>query len=124
MTVTGLSVTANTELQVWDSSPQTRSYNSTSGSYNPPGGGYGFVKIEGNSIAPAPIASGGCPTGTTVKGQPIGGLNCPCNYPVGWGAPNVSQINPGLKNGYPSCKAPLQCSSTNGGGYGTSSCQR
>jgi hypothetical protein len=130
-----LSFPANTQLQVWDSSPQTWSYNAQSTSYNSPGGGYGFVKIEGSFTAtaappppppggstPKPVSASSCPTGD-VQGKPIGGLNCPCNYPVGWGTSNVNQTNPGLKNWYPSCAAPLQCVSPNGGGYGTSICQ-
>jgi hypothetical protein len=84
------------------------------------GGGGGFSSGGGGGFSSG-SSSSLCPTGN-VKGQPIGGLNCPCNYPVGWGSPTVNLTNPGLKNWYPSCKAPLQCVSPPGQGYGASSC--
>ncbi len=66
-----------------------------------------------------------CPAGPNDKGQPVEGLRCPCNFPVGWGTPNVLITNPGLVNWWGSCRAPLQCLGNQPGTnpFGNSSCQ-
>lgn len=77
------------------------------------------------TIDVVPASAGNCPSGPGDKGQSIAGLHCPCNYPVGWGTPNVLITNPGLANWWASCKPPLQCLGNTPGTnpFGNASCQ-
>jgi len=116
------------DYEILDSDDATWSWNAQS-----QGNGFAIVRgqytvASGGGGPPPPAAgttSANCPSGPNAKGQPIGGLHCPCNYPVGWGSPNVNTTNPGLRNWWPSCKPPLQCLGNTPGAnpYGNASCQ-